>query len=517
MSFLVVLPVIVPLVTAALCLAVHRWHRTQQIIGIAGTAVLFGVSIALMARVWTNGPTAVAVAGWSAPLGIVLVADTLAALMVLVTGFIGTAVAIYALADIRPIPATRGFFAVYHVLLAGACGAFLTGDLFNLFVWIEVLLSASFVLLVMGRSRSQLEGALKYVSINLVGSTVLLSAVGLTYATTKTLNMAHVALRLEWLAAERPGLMLAITGLYGVAFGLKAALFPLFSWLPPSYPTPPPAVSAIFSGLLTKVGVYAFFRIFTTVLPVGDAVYWVVLVVSCATMTLGVFGAVAQSHVRRILSFHIVSQIGYMVAAVGLLVAADPRIRHLALAAGIFYTVHNILAKCNLFLVAGAIEQIGGSTHLDRLGGLAKRAPLWAGSFVLSAFALAGLPPLSGFWAKLAIVWASIAAGQWWVAAIALFVGMFTLVSMLKIWNGAFWKPAPEDQEPQMLGRRRAMLMAGPSVAIVATTVLIGLVPMPLFAVAERAATELLSPADYQAVQGVELTPAWPPGASEGD
>lgn len=515
MTSLVVLPVVVPLFSAALCLVLHRWRIAQRVVGVAGAVVLFGLSIALMSEVWNHGPAATAMAGWPAPLGIVLVADTLAALMVLVTGFLGTAVAVYALADVDSSPSTRGFFAAFHVLLAGACGAFLTGDLFTLFVWIEVLLTASFVLLVTGRSRAQLEGALKYISMNLVGSTILLSAVGLTYAASKTLNMADAAIRLEWVATERPGLMLAITALYAVAFGIKAALFPLFSWLPPSYPTPPSAVSAIFSGLLTKVGVYAFFRVFTLVLPASDDVYWVLLVVSCLTMTLGVVGAVAQSQVRRILSFHIVSQIGYMIAGVGLLVSADPAVRQLALAAGIFYTLHNILAKSNLFLVAGAVERLGGSPKLERLGGLARRAPLWAGSFLISAFALAGLPPLSGFWAKLGILWASIAAGQWWVGAVALLVGLFTLLSMLKIWLGAFWKPAPQDQPTRKLGPARSALMAGPSLAIAATTVTVGLLPATLFAVAERAASELTSPSDYRALQGIDAAASVPSGTGE--
>lgn len=516
MTSWLVLPVVVPLVTAALCLVTHRWRVVQQVIGVAGALGLLGVSIGLMVAVWRDGPMALAVSGWRAPLGIVLVGDTLAALMVLVTGLLGALIAVYAVADVAKSVHERGFFALYHVLLAGACGAFLTGDLFNLFVWFEVLLTASFVLLVIGGSRAQLEGALKYVVINLIASALLLAAVGLTYATTRTLNMADAAQRLQWVAAHRPGLLLAITGLYGVAFGIKAALFPLFSWLPPSYPVPPAAVSAIFSGLLTKVGVYAFFRVFTLVLPVGESVYWVILIVSCLTMTLGVAGAVAQDRVRRILSFHIVSQVGYMVAGVGLLVSVDPTVRRLALAAGVFYTVHNIFAKTNLFLVAGAIERIGGSRRLERLGGLSKRAPLWAGLFLISAFALAGLPPLSGFWAKLLIVWASLAAGQWWVGAVGLLVGLFTLVSMLKIWNGAFWKPPPEDQATGQLARWRTASMAGPSVLLAAMSVFVGLVPQPLFAAAERVASELSSPLAYQAMHDLDeaSTPTPPPQES---
>ena len=504
MNTLLVAPIVAPLLSAALCLSVGRSRFARQLIGVGGALALLGVSIALMIAVWREGPMAVAIGGWRAPLGIALVGDTLSALMVLVAGIMGAVVAVYSLVDLEEHEQGNAFFPAYHVLLAGSCGAFLTADLFNLYVWFEVLITASFVLLAMGRSRAQLEGALKYVAINLIGSVILLGAVALTYAATKTLNMADAALRLAWVAEDRPHLVLAIAALYGVAFGIKAALFPLFSWLPPSYPTPPAAVSAIFSGLLTKVGVYAFFRVFTMVLPASDAVFWVVLIISCITMVMGVLGAVAQDQVRRILSFHIVSQVGYMVAGVGLLSSADPGIRELALAAGIFYTVHNIVAKGNLFLIAGAIERIGGSPHLEKLGGLAGRAPLWAGLFLISAFALAGIPPLSGFWAKLLIVWASFGAGQWWVGAIGLFVGLFTLISMLKIWNGAFWKPAPAEQECQELSRSRTAVLAGPAIVLAAISIGIGIMPRPLVAVAERAAAELSSPAAYRALLGID-------------
>ncbi len=504
MSALLVLPIIVPLVTAALCGLLQARRRLQRLIGFVGALGLFGASVGLMLEVWQGGPLAAALAGWEAPLGIVLVADTLAAVMVLATGLLGACVSVYALGDVSEKVEQRGYISLHHVLLAGACGSFLTADLFNLFVWFEVLLAASFVLLVLERSNEQFEGAFKYVIINLIGSVILLVAIGLTYALTKTLNMADVATTLQSVAESRPALVLSIAGLYTVAFGVKAALFPLFAWLPPSYPAPPAAVAALFSGLLTKVGVYAFFRVFTLVLPADERVFWALLILSCATMVLGVAGAVAQSDIRRILSFHIISQIGYMVAGVGLLISIDESTRQLGLAAGIFYTIHNILAKSNLFLISGAIERLSGSTQLVALGGLSRRAPLWTGSFVISAFALAGMPPLSGFWAKLLVVWASVDAGHLWVGALALGVGLFTLVSMLKIFNGAFWKPAPPQQQMSELRGRGAWAMAAPVVVLASLSALVGVQPSPLFAAAHRAAAELSSYAQYRAAQTFE-------------
>ena len=504
MSALVALPVVIPLLTAASCGVLQTHRRLQRLVGVFGALALFASSIGLMFEVWQRGPLAAVIAGWTPPLGIALVADTLAAVMVLVTGLLGACVSVYALGDVSEKVEQRGYLPLHHVLLAGACGSFLTADLFNLFVWFEVLLGASFVLLVLERSNAQFEGAFKYVVINLIGSVVLLVAIGLTYGLAKTLNMADVATALGNAAAKRPALVLSVAGLYTVAFGIKAALFPLFAWLPPSYPTPPAAVAALFSGLLTKVGVYAFFRVFTLVLSGDERVYWVLLMLSCVTMVLGVAGAVAQSDVRRILSFHIISQIGYMVAGVGLLIAQDERTRKLALAAGIFYTIHNILAKSNLFLISGAIERLSGSSQLASLGGLSRRVPLWTGLFAISAFALAGMPPLSGFWAKLFVVWASVEAGHWWVGALGLLVGLFTLISMLKIFNGAFWKPTPDQQQFTELSGRGAWAMTAPVVVLASLSALVGVQPSPLFAAASRAAAELSSYTQYRAAQQLD-------------
>lgn len=505
MSALLVLPILIPLATAGVCGLIPTRRRVQRTVGLFGASGLFASSIVLMLEVWQQGPLAASIASWMPPQGIALVADTLAAVMVLVTGLLGVCVAIYALGDITEKVELRGYIPLHHVLLAGVCGSFLTADLFNLFVWFEVLLAASFVLLVLERSNTQFEGAFKYVLVNLLGSMVLLVAIGLTYGVTKTLNMADVATALEQSAKTRPTLVRSIGGLFVVAFGIKAALFPLFAWLPPSYPTSPAAIAALFSGLLTKVGVYAFFRVFTLVMPLDEQFSWLLLVASCVTMIVGVIGAVAQPDVRRILSFHIISQIGYMVAGLGLLIAPDEPTRQLALAAGIFYTIHNILAKSNLFLISGAIERLSGSSRLDALGGLARRAPLWAVLFVISAFALAGMPPLSGFWAKLFIVWASVQAGHWWVGGVGLLVGLFTLASMLKIFNGAFWKPAPEQAQRLELGGAQAWAMAAPAVMLASLSALVGVQPSLLFAAANRAAVELTSYSEYRAVQTPSL------------
>jgi multicomponent Na+:H+ antiporter subunit D len=422
--------------------------------------------------------------------------------MVLLSSIVGAAVAVYATAEVDERRLRMVFFALLLVLLAGVNGAFLTADLFNLYVCFEVMLMASFVLLVLGGDRSQMEGGLKYVTLNLFSSALFLAGVGIVAGAAHSLNLGELSVRMPVIAAERPELVAALAGLFLVAFGLKAALFPLHFWLPASYHTPPASVSAVFAGLLTKVGVYALIRVFSLLFIGLASVLDFVLVIAALTMIVGVIGAVAQFHIRRILSFHIVSQIGYIVVGLGLLGASDPGTRKLALTASVFYIAHHILVKTNLFLVGGVIGRLHGSEDLARLGGLKTTTPWLAVLFVIPAASLAGIPPLSGFWAKLGIISAAVDAEAWLVLAAALAAGLLTLLSMVKIWNEAFWKDDPRAT-PETTGGRPPAAMVAPIVALALLTVAIGLAPQALFEVADRAAAELLDPSAYLAALDV--------------
>jgi len=490
-TFLVVAPVVLPLLSAALLLVLRYRLAVQRVVSTASTAVAVVVAALLLATVQRDGIVAVQYGGWDAPFGISFVADHLAAIMVLITAIMALATAVYALRDIDAEREASGYHPLAQVLLVGINGAFLTGDVFNLYVWFEVLLIASFVLLTLGNKRSQLEGGIKYVSVNLLSSMLFLASIGLLYGLTGTLNMADLAVVLP---EHDPALVTTIAMMFMVAFGIKAAVFPLFFWLPSSYHTPPIAVSAFFAGMLTKVGVYALIRSFT-LLFTGDIGYThtILLWVGAVTMVTGVITAAAQSDVRKILSFHIISQIGYMIAALALYTP-------LALAGAIFYLIHNIIAKANLFLIAGIAQRMTGSFDLDRIGGLFKRAPFLSALFLLAALGLAGIPPLSGFWAKLLVVLAAFEAQVWWIAGVGLAVGLFTLFSMTKIWQYAYWKPAPSDMRE---GARPSPLLYAPVVALAALTLLLGLWSEPLIALGDAAASELMAPERYvEAVLG---------------
>lgn len=353
------------------------------------------------------------------------------------------------------------------------------------------MLISSFGLLVLGASREQLDGGIKYVLLNLVSTIMFLAGTGLLYGLTGTLNMAdlHLAVR----EVENTGLLTTVAVMFMVAFGVKAALFPLFFWLPASYHTPPVAVSAIFAGLLTKVGVYALIRMFTLVFDqdVGFT-HTILLWASVVTMVTGVLGAAAMNDFRRILSFHIISQIGYMVLGLALYTP-------LGLMGAVFYLVHHIIVKANLFFVAGVAKRIAGSTDLARIGGLYAHAPVLAFLFLIPAFSLAGFPPLSGFWAKYVVVKAALDLEMWFVAGVSLAVGLLTIFSMTKIWGSAFWPAHPDGVKPRLsdlpMGDRMALML--PIMALAALTCIIGLFPESFVLFAERAAAQLLDPTDY--------------------
>ncbi len=335
-------------------------------------------------------------------------------------------------------------------------------------------------------------GALTYVTLNLVSSALFLAGVGLMYGITRSLNMAELHLRLAVVAESRPELVVALAGPFLVAFGIKAAVFPLYTWLPASYHTPPVAVSALLAGLLTKVGVYALIRILTLVFPPLPGVPTFLLGVAALTMIFGVLGAVAMFETRRILSFHIIRQIGYMVMGLALIGSPSPAVRAGGLAAPVLYVVHHIILKANLFLVAGIAARLGGSFQLKEVGGLATAAPWLALLFLIPAGSLAGVPPLSGFWAKLAVIRAGLEGGAWLAVTAALLAGLLTVLSMVKICTEGFWKPAPgETPPPAPLSRLRVGLLAAPSLALGALTLAIGLYPLPLWELSRRAAGQL--------------------------
>ncbi len=503
MNTLLVLPVLIPFINAIILVLLWNHRIVQRTLSVIGGGALLLAGLALLIATWGGNIHATQLGSWPAPFGITFVADTLSAIMVFITGLMGLLTILYSLYTIDVPRESAGYHPLLHGLLMGVSGAFLTGDVFNMYVWYEVMLIASFVLMALGGERGQLEGAIKYVALNLVASTFFLGATGLLYGTAGSLNMADLALRLPHI--EQPGMVTILAMLYLVAFGIKAALFPLFFWLPASYHTPPIPVTIIFSALLTKVGVYSLIRVFTLLFVQNMAfTHTIILVIAGFTMVTGVLGAVAQMEVRRLLSFHIISQIGYLLMGLGLSASADAQAASLALAGTVFFMAHVILAKSALFLVSGILYRVSGTYDLKQLGGFYVAMPALAAMFLISALSLAGIPPLSGFWAKFALVRAGLQAEQYLIVGIALAVSILTLFSMVKIWAEAFWKKAPyrepisHEQIQQALPSPVVTLTLVLPVALIATLMIVmGLWAGPLFALSEQAASQLLNTDAY--------------------
>ena len=483
--------IIIPFVTALVCLGNGNRPGISRIAGVAGAALLLVSSILLLKETLASGFIVMQAGQWAAPFGITLIVDVFSASMVCITGVIALACAIYSLREIPEKLIRKHYFALFHFLIMGVNGAFITGDLFNLYVWFEIMLLSSFVLITMGGERDQLEGGVKYLVINLFSSILFLSGIGLIYGKLGTLNMADIAFQLS--RTEDAFLVNSSAMLLLAAFGVKAAIFPFFFWLPASYHTPNVAISALFAGLLTKVGVYALIRAYTLFFHTQfDVVQDVLLFLAGATMVTGVLGAAVQYEIRKILSFHIISQIGYMV--MGLAIGSS-----LAIAGAIFYTIHHIIVKTNLFLIAGLVIRKCGTADLKKIGGLYKWAPGLSLLFFIPAFSLGGIPPLSGFWAKFTVIRAGLEGQHYLLVTVALLVGVLTLFSMTKIWAEAFWKnkeQADTDTDPYA-GKTLPVSMTAPCIVLAAMTVALGLFSNPLFVLAQTASDQLLDPATY--------------------
>jgi multicomponent Na+:H+ antiporter subunit D len=481
------IPLLLPLSGAALAVLFGRWQQISRVIIWLVAGLNGAYSCWLVWLTATAGRQVTQAGGWIAPFGITLAADMMSALMLCIAGLLMLATIAYSMASLDKAFEQFFYYPLLLLLQLGVNGAFITGDLFNLYVWFEVLLMASFGLLILGGTRGQLEGGLKYVVLNLIGSTGFLIGCGLIYGVAGTLNMAHLGERLATI--QQPGLMTAIAGVLLFAFGSKAAIVPLFFWLPASYHTPTVPVTAIFSGLLTKVGIYSLYRVFGTVMQGELQRYapWLLLLAGL-TMVLGVFGAMAQMHIRRILSFHIVSQIGYALMGLGLAGS-------LGLSAGLLFLAHVMIVKSGLFFIGGAAEHIYGTDYIKNMGGLAKREPVLAAFWFLGILSLAGIPPMSGFFGKLALLQAGAAQGQVLITLIAAGVGILTFFSMLKIWNEVFWKKA-YSADTTALPRVHAGLLA-PGAVLVVLSAIMGIAAGPLLDYTQMAGIQVFDLTGY--------------------
>ncbi|MET7328430.1 Na+/H+ antiporter subunit D [Nonomuraea sp. NPDC005650] len=507
MERLICVPVLLPLLAAGVKLAIGgRLRRLQSLISLVTLAVSVVVSALLLVAADARGPLVTELGGWPPPIGICLVADRLSTLVLLVSSAVTFCVMVYSVVSAHASQEHDAPMAIFHpaflVMVAGVADAFLSGDLFNLYVAFELLLSGSYVLLTFGGTESRIRAGATYTLMALASSMLFLIALGVTYAATGTLSMAQLAERFARLPTQ-VALLVELTLL--LAFGIKAAIFPMSAWLPDSYPTAPAPATAVFAGLLTKVGVYSIVRLEALLFP-GGPVSTLLMWVALATMLTGVLGAVAQTDLKRMLSFTLVSHIGYMVFGVGLSTVAG-------LAGAIFYVVHHITVQTTLFLVTGLVERRTGTTSVNGLGGLMTTAPLLAVLFFVPAMNLSGIPPMSGFLGKLMLVQAGLADGRPLPVALVaagLVTSLLTLYAVAKTWGKAFWR-GPRAvrvgtvvESEEYTGEDPTVTttaVPGALTAAVAALVAIGLsftvLAGPLSAFTHRAAAELMAREPY--------------------
>lgn len=461
MSNLIFLPLVFPLLGFALCLLLKKNQSHQKIVSIV-TSVLYICCSGWLLMMSQLLPLSIQMGGWESPFGVMLAADMLSVILLSVTGLLYLAVSVYVTPGVNAEDSPF-FFPLFHTVVLGISGAFLTGDLFNLYVWFEVTLLSSFSLMGLSTFRERLTGHVKYVVLNVLSSLVFLLAAGLIYNAAHTLQFADLVGRLSLVYRDDPNYVIFLSILLFSAFAIKSALFPFFMWLPASYFRLSPAISGLFAGLLTKVGLYAIFRVNFHVFPESAYVTNTVAALACMSMLLGVFGAIFQTHIRQILSFHIISQVGYIAAAGIFMGSQEVSVKVAGVSIALFYMVHHIIVKANLFLVSGLIYERAGTEDLAGLGGLQKKYPWVALLFAVPALSLAGIPPSSGFWAKFGLIKLSVSQSHFIATSVMLIAGFFTVYSMSKIWIGAFWSSCPMKEKEHDLksGSRLPVLACG--------------------------------------------------------
>lgn len=492
------MPVIVHLFTALVLLAFWQKTDVQRTLSVAGNFIGLGLSLKLFWGVLDGPILTLNAANWESPFGIVFVADQMSTTFVLLTAIVSLAVSIFSATGVSRARILYGYFPIFHFLIMGLNGAFLTGDIFNLYVWFEVIIIASFVLITIGGRKSQLEGAVKYMTLNILASTFFLTGIAILYGIAGSLNMADLSQKIG--LVENRSIVNMTAMFFVIGFGIKSALFPLYFWLPSSYHTPPSAVAAIFGGLLTKVGIYGFLRVFTLIFIPDESIRFLLMGMGIFTILTGSFGAVIKNNLRRIFSYLIVCHLGFVIGGLALFT-------QLAFTGLVFYLIHDIIIKSNLFLIAGLIRSLRGTMSLEKLGGIYDQYPKISIMIGVVLFSLAGIPPLSGFWPKIYLFDAGFQNSNYLYIG-GLIIGSFiTLFLMSKIWSEAFWKkPISEDLIVDRFGVsswQKQTLLVLPIGLLTLTTLFIGFNAEFIIQIADKIAGEMADTTPYvEAVLG---------------
>jgi len=491
--------VAIPLVTAFLLpVFAKRGKAIATVLANLATISLLVLAIASIgqSRVYEVGR-------WSIPLGINLVLDGLSSLMLLAISFVSAAAMLFSIRYMEQYTAKAKFLCLFLLMVAGMNGVALSGDIFNLFVFLEIASLASYALVGFGCEHEELEASFKYMVLGSIGSIFILFAVALVYGNTGSLNMAYISKAIQSSGLNR-GLAFAL-GLFIVGFGLKAALVPFHAWLPDAHPSAPAPISAMLSGILIKtLGVYALARVVFNVFGISVSMGWLLIVLGLLSMVAGAFLAIGQWDFKRLLAYSSISQLGYVVLGIGLgglIIARDGNLAwaSLAILGGLFHLLNHAVYKSLLFLTSGSVQMSTGTRQLREMGGLAEKLPVTRATCTIASASIAGIPPFSGFWSKLILVIAAIQAHFYWIAAIIVFVSLCTLIMYLKVQRYVFLGELPENLQ-EIKENRGSMLVAMVFLACLCTLMgLLLLVPGLREIVLEPAVKVLVDGVSYSA------------------
>lgn len=501
---LIILPVLLQFILAIVLLFFWKKIFIQKIISIAGSVLAIVVAAILFGKVYNSEIMTLQAGNWGPPFGITFVADTFSTTMILLASLSSAAVTIFSSVTIKKARMKFGYFPSFHFLVMGLNGAFLTGDIFNLYVWFEVIIISSFVFITLGGKKVQIEGAVKYFTLNFLASMVFLTAIAVLYGLAGSLNMADLSTKI--LTIQNQGLVQVTAILFLVGFGIKSAIFPLYFWLPDSYHTPQAAISSIFAGLLTKVGIYALLRVFSLIFIPDPFMKTLVVMLAGLTLISGGLGALVQTNMRKLFSYLIVCHIGYMIGGLGMFTVA-------ALTGAVFYLIHDIIIKTNLFLVGGLVYKMSGELNMKRMGGIYANYPVLSLLVAIPLFSLIGVPPLSGFWPKIDLFKESFTTANYFLLGAFIFGSIVTLFVLARFWSEAFWKKPenvvrrPHIRYYDMMPKNEKAALIIPIIFLSFVSLYIGLGAENIFRLSNRIATELIDTSAYiNAVLGITKT-----------
>ncbi|MFD1336437.1 Na+/H+ antiporter subunit D [Oceanobacillus iheyensis] len=485
MNNIIAMPMMIPILVGILLIFFRHHIKLQRWSSLAAMIANIGITAYILHQIQQNGILRLDFGGWEPPFGILFVADSFSALLVLTTSIVAAICLVYAFSSTEKSYEQMFFYPFINFLVAGVNGSFLTGDLFNLYVCFEIMLLASYVLIAFGGRKGQLRESIKYVIINVVSSWFFLIAIAYTYGALGTLNFAHLSVRI---AEQGQSPMLTVVSIvFLTVFALKAGLL-LYFWLPGSYSVPPTAIAALFGALLTKVGIYAMFRVFTLLFYHEPHItHTIIGILAGLTLVIGSIGAVAYKDVRLIASYNVVIAVGFIL--VGLAVATPT-----AMEGSIFYLIHDMIVKALLFLLAGTMIAVTGETRIDYMSGLIRNYPLLGWIFFIVTLALAGIPPLSGFIGKVLVGQGAVEAGAYILLALAFISSIFVLYSLMRVFLTSFWGETIISKEDKIPMKNGWII---PCIILAAGSFILGIGVEPLTVYVKDAAEVLTNPQIY--------------------